>query len=93
MSNPGNYTMNQLAPDSDLDIRIDHRRKLASKALDRLLADFRKRKLKQVSVGHLYRSFDREYTDLIYSLLSEAHFDGKVKFDPDRPAPNRVELV
>lgn len=93
MSNPGNYTLRQIDPDTDLDIAIDARRERARIELLRVLQKLKGKKPRRVSIGHVARSFDAAYIDVLYSLLMELSSDGKLKFDPDRPAPNYVELV
>lgn len=69
------------------------RREMAKAALLRIVADMKQSEQAQVTVGQVSRVFDRQYHDLLYSLLIEMTAEHRVRFDPNRPAPNRVEIV
>lgn len=94
MSDPKAYSLSRLDAQDEIQYRIiEARRATAKTALLQVIDKQRAKRIARPTVGALSRDFDRQYHDLLESLLIEISTEHRIRFDPKRPAPNRVEIV
>lgn len=94
MSDPKAYSLSRLDAQDELQDRIiEARRARAKTALLQVIDKQKAEKIARQTVGALSRDFDRQYHDLLESLLIEIATEHRIRFDPKRPAPNWVEVV